>query len=182
MTQQGLREAILTKHRDKPMVVTYNPNHDCKPIDGIFVTRGITIMAGGYYAFDKTIHSPQRAIWVDTNLDSVFGTKLAPTENTDAQRLKTNDPRVVNKYNKILEKELLHLKLPHGCFCWGAKCRQERSLGPKSWNMRRYTSQRFTVKPTQSRDAVTSMCVGVNWSPKYKAARNLLEVWALLPK
>jgi hypothetical protein len=121
MARQGLHKAILTKHRDKPTVATYNCNHDCKPIDGIFATRGIKIMADGYYAFDKAIKSPHRALWVDINLASVFGTKLGPTEKAEARRLKTKDPRVLKKYNMILVKEVLRLKLPHRLFLLESK-------------------------------------------------------------
>jgi hypothetical protein len=82
----------LTKHHDKPTVAAYNRNHDSKPIDGIFATWGIKITAGGYSAFDEAIQSPHRALWVDINLGSVFGTKLAPTEKAAARRIKTKDP------------------------------------------------------------------------------------------
>ncbi len=86
MARQGLHEAILTKHRDKPTVATYNRNHDCKPIDGIFAT------AGGYYAFDEAIQSPHRALWVDIDLASVFGTKLGPTEKAEAPTTEDQRP------------------------------------------------------------------------------------------
>jgi exonuclease III len=123
MARQGLQEAILTKHRDKPTVATYNRNHDCKPIDGIFATRGINITAAGYYAFDEAIHSPHRALWVDIDLASVFGTKVGPSDKAEARRLKIKDPRVVKKYNTILTKELLRLKLPHRLFLLESKVR-----------------------------------------------------------
>jgi hypothetical protein len=80
-------------------------------------------MAGGYYAFDKANQSPHRALWVDIDFASVFGTKLGPTEKAEAQRLKTKDPHVVKKYNTILEKELLRLKLPHRLFLLESKVR-----------------------------------------------------------
>ena len=79
------------------------------------------VTAGGYYAFDEAIQSPHRALWVDIDPESVFGTKLAPTEKVAARRLKTTDPRVVKRYNKILEKELLRLKLPHRLFLLESK-------------------------------------------------------------
>ena len=121
MARQGLREAILTKHRDKPTVATYNRNHDGKPIDGIFATTGLTIIAGGYYAFDEAMISPHRALWVDIDFESAFGTREAPTGKAEARRLKNKDPRVTERYNRILEKELLRLKLPHRLFSLESK-------------------------------------------------------------
>jgi hypothetical protein len=35
MARQGLHEAILTKHQDKPTVATYNRNHDCKSMGSL---------------------------------------------------------------------------------------------------------------------------------------------------
>ena len=55
MARQGLREALLTQHKSIPTVPTFHMNSDGKPIDGIFVTRGITLQAGGYYAFHETV-------------------------------------------------------------------------------------------------------------------------------
>jgi hypothetical protein len=43
MGRQGLREALLTRHKDLPTVPTFHRNSDGKPIDGIFVTKGITL-------------------------------------------------------------------------------------------------------------------------------------------
>jgi hypothetical protein len=61
MARRGLREVLLSKHRDKPTVATFHRNTDGKPIDGIFATRGIKVQAGGYYAFDTEVKSPHRA-------------------------------------------------------------------------------------------------------------------------
>jgi hypothetical protein len=62
MARQGLREALLTCHKSTPTVPTFHMNSDGKQIDGIFVTRGITLQAGGYYTFHKLVQSPHRAL------------------------------------------------------------------------------------------------------------------------
>jgi hypothetical protein len=182
MARQGLQEAILTKHRDKPTVATYNGNHDRKPIDGIFATRDIKITAGGYYAFNEAIQSPHRALWVDIDLDSIFGTKLAPTEKAAARRLKTKDPRVVKKYNKILEKELLRLKLPHRLFLLESKVQAGEITWGRTTEYEEVHQSALHCKANAEQKCRNLNMGKVDWSPEYKAARDRLEVWALLRK
>jgi hypothetical protein len=180
MASQGLHEAILTKHRDKPTVPTYNRNHDCKP--GIFATRGIKMMAGGYYAFDEAIQSPHQALWVGINLASVFGTKLGPTEKAEARRLKTKDPRVVKKYNTILEKELLQLKLPHRLFLLESKVRAGEITGAQATEYEDIHQPALNSKANAEQKCCSLNMGRVGWSPEYKAACDRVEVWALLRK
>ena len=84
MARQGLREVLLSKHKTKSTVATFNRNTDHKPINDIFATRGIKVQAGGYYAFDEEVKSPHRALWVDIDFASAFGSKLTHSEKVEA--------------------------------------------------------------------------------------------------
>jgi hypothetical protein len=182
MARQGLREALLTRHHDKPTVATYNRNHDCKPIDGIFVTGGIKVTAGGYYAFDEALQSPHRALWLDIDSESVFGLKAAPLEKAEARRLKTTDPRVVKKYNKILEKELMRLKLPHRLFLLESNVKSGEITQEQAHEYEETHQPALQCKANAERKCRKLKMGGVDWSPEYKKARDQLEIWALLRK
>ena len=54
--QAGLQEAILQRHQQAPPA-TQVDNRSNKPIDGIFVTSGVVVKAGGYYGFYEGIES-----------------------------------------------------------------------------------------------------------------------------
>jgi hypothetical protein len=107
---------------------------------------------------------------------------LGPSEKAEAQRLKTKDPHVVKKYNTILEKELLCLKLPHRLFLLESKV----GAGEITWaHAMEYEDVHQSALNSKAR--VEQKCRhlnmgGVDWSPEYKEARNRMEVWAMLWK
>ena len=62
---QDMREIILEQHSDKSPPATCYKNNKRQPIDGIFTTRGIKIIAGGYAPFDEGCPSDHRYLWVN---------------------------------------------------------------------------------------------------------------------
>ena len=69
------------------------------PIDGIFISDGILIEAGGYFAFGTAILSNRQALWIDINVRQVLGDVTPPIFHANARRLQCRDPRIVQKYN-----------------------------------------------------------------------------------
>lgn len=64
----GMREAVLTRHGNTAPA-THRRNQQNEPIDGLFHSDGITIMACGYYEFDHaSIDSDHRGLWMDIDL------------------------------------------------------------------------------------------------------------------
>ena len=51
-------------------------------------------------------NSNHRPIWVEVTKDSFLGCKLPPLISPSARRLRTNNPRIVEKYNKELYNHL----------------------------------------------------------------------------
>ena len=49
----GMREVILEAHKTARPPATCDKNHNHEPIDGLFATPGIRIVAGGYSAFNS---------------------------------------------------------------------------------------------------------------------------------
>ena len=74
------------------------------PIDEIFVSSSLEIKACGYLEHSRNggDHWP---VWVELLKEDALGTTIPPVPTFAARRLKTSDPRVVNKYNKILEEQ-----------------------------------------------------------------------------
>ena len=49
----GMKEAIIDRHQELSPPATHNRNQSRQPIDGIWVTPGLTAVAAGYEAFGK---------------------------------------------------------------------------------------------------------------------------------
>jgi hypothetical protein len=180
MARQGLREALLTQHKSIPTVPTFHMNSDGKPIDGIFVTRGITLQAGGYYAFHETVQSPHRALWIDISFEDAFGCKLQTSTPVAARRLHLKDPRVVNKYNKILEKELQRLRLPQRLFLLETKVRAGVITEAQAKEYEAVHVAGLHCKAHAERKCRKMKMGGVDWSPAYQQSQDAIELWALL--
>jgi hypothetical protein len=183
MARQGLPEALLRRHKSNRTVPTFHMNSDEKPIDGIFVTRGITLQAGGYYAFYETVQLPHRALWINISFEQAFGCKLQTSTPVAARRLHLKNPRVVHvvqKYNKILDKELQRLRLPQRLFLLETKvCAGVISEA----QAREYEA--VHVAGLQCKAHVERKCRKmkidrVDWSPEYQQSQDAIELWALL--
>ncbi len=93
-----LREVLLERHGNEAPN-TYRDGTN--PIDGIFGTRNIHIVAGGYLGFDWGLSSDHRMLWIDLRADSILGTEEIPLWKPMARRLKCNDPRLVDRFNLL---------------------------------------------------------------------------------
>jgi hypothetical protein len=75
------------------------------PIDEIFCSRSLNVKSAGYLAHGQST-GDHRPIWVDITKKSLLGLQLAKLPSFNARRLKCQDPRVVSRYNSVLEKFL----------------------------------------------------------------------------
>ena len=100
--QAGLQEAILQRHQQAPPA-TQVDNRSNKPIDGIFVTSGVVVKAGGYYGFYEGIESDHRALWIDIDLKSTLGGH-SPTPKHSARKLTSKNRAVRRKYIRLAER------------------------------------------------------------------------------
>jgi hypothetical protein len=182
MARQRLREALLTRHKSTPTVPTFHMNSDGKPIDGIFVTRGITLQAGRYYAFHETVQSPHWALWVDISFQHAFGCKLQTSTPAAARRLHLKDPWVVQKCNKILEKELQRLRLPQRLFLLETKVRARFITEAQAREYEAVHVAGLQCKAHAERKCRKMKMGGVDWSPEYQQSRDVIELWALLQR
>ena len=100
--RRNLKPAVTGKHGNEGPE-TYN--NGSKPIDEIFITPAIEVTASGYLEHGKSV-GDHRPIWVEISKESAFGSVLPDLPSFKARKLKCHDPRIVTKYNDILEKYL----------------------------------------------------------------------------
>ena len=120
--QMGLREAILERHGSTKAPKTHVRGR--KPIDGIFVSRSLEIVAGGYTAFDdgvKAKRADHRCLWIDIKHGDVFGYNMPSPTKFAGRRVKKQDPRTTQAFNKEYKKFAIRTGLSKRIFQLEAK-------------------------------------------------------------
>jgi hypothetical protein len=99
-----MKEAIITKHGNN---APNTFNNGSVPIDGIFISNELSILAGGYTSTKWGMASDHRLLWLDIMEVELMGTTAPPVWRPKARRLKTDDPKVVNSFLHIRNKMML---------------------------------------------------------------------------
>ena len=101
----GMREVIIEKYHARP------PNMHktgSKPIDGIFATKEVNILTGGYTDFFDCVQGAKQCnhwcLWIDILLSDIFGSKIPPIPKFAGQRVNNKNPRTAQKFNKIYKE------------------------------------------------------------------------------
>jgi hypothetical protein len=107
LTHLTLQEVLLERHgRQAPS--TYRRNSSNTPIDGIWMSPGLSILRGGYLSFDQLfLGTDHRGIWVDVSFVTAFGHTMPPIVKPKARRLTCQDPRLVENFTRHLNKLFL---------------------------------------------------------------------------
>ncbi|CAJ1948193.1 unnamed protein product [Cylindrotheca closterium] len=110
MRSEGLTKAILRRLQGPYPATTQSRTTDT-PIDGIFVTDGVRVRAGGYLDFQQYLKSDHRGLWIDIDLEA---TLEAPpvTSSFQPRWLTLADGRSVDRYIKAAEAGYRHFRLP----------------------------------------------------------------------
>ena len=103
LAELDLREAITSHHPDLKPPATYI--RGSRTIDGIFLSPELQTVQAGFMAFGPM--GDHRPAYVDIAWDVLLGDNILRIERPPARRLTTEDPRVVRKYNRLLEKYLV---------------------------------------------------------------------------
>jgi len=106
----SLREVILDRHGLQGPA-THKRNSTGTPIDGIWMSPGLSIEKGGYFAYDEVLPSDHRCLWVDITFMSAFGHNMAPITKRKPKRLHCSDPRLVDNYIHLYHQFANPLKL-----------------------------------------------------------------------
>lgn len=121
----GLREVITKAHGEANAPSTCNKhkmkkNRPTKPIDGIFASWAIEPVASGYTEFSGGIQgctyekasgktrnlTDRRCLWIDLRLTDLFGHSMPPLPTMARRRMKCNDPRIVDRFNRHYDEFL----------------------------------------------------------------------------
>ena len=95
----GLKEIIIDRHGTMAPN-TYNKGS--RPIDGIFVSPTVRIRQGGYDTFNE--FTDHRLLWIDVEVNAIFGEYMYRSKRPDARRLRYDDPIARQKFKKKLDE------------------------------------------------------------------------------
>jgi len=100
----GLVDALAHLH-GQPTLPAHNRGSN--PIDAIYISPELLQGAtGGYLSFKDRLLSDHRGMWIDLQMEVMFGSQDQVGVTSQARRLKCEDPRVVTRYNQKLLVEL----------------------------------------------------------------------------
>ena len=78
------------------------------PIDSIFVSPQLQdIVRGGWIQVEKSI-GDHRALFIDVPIETILGEDPFTIHRNTARRLICNQPKIVERYNKLLNRQLSH--------------------------------------------------------------------------
>ena len=167
--------AVASRH-GRNLPATHN--NGSLPIDEIFCSDTLQLVASGYLEHGSSL-SDHRPIWVDINKTSMIGSKSTLKPTFEARKLKTNDPRVVNKYIKILREQLDNDNV----------LQRAATLNKSISDNILSTQQRIEYEEldklrTKAMKVAENQCRklkmgAVKWSPKLQNARNKIEYYTL---
>lgn len=178
----GMREVILDAHANKSPPATCDKNMNREPIDGIFATPGLGILAGGYSPFNSGCPSDHRYLWIDITYQDAYGYPAPPLVSPEVRRLKTTDLKMVKKYNARV-----HLTLQCAGLFDALTSVSERasSLG---WSLtledeyNRINDSQYQVRKNVESKIRHLRMGAIEWSPKLQSFRTAIEVWSLMLK
>ena len=101
----GMEEAILRRNPGLA-AATQHRNKRGKPIDGIFMTSGVSVQAGGYYNFDE-FFSCDRGLWIDIDLEQSLGGYRPQKTPYKPRKLTILDTAAVRRYLHQVHRFLL---------------------------------------------------------------------------
>ncbi|CAJ1933964.1 unnamed protein product, partial [Cylindrotheca closterium] len=177
----GLEEAILKHH---PPQATHQHNQRNIPIDGIFTTLGVQILAGGYYAFDEFFDCDHRGLWIDIDLSASLGNFQPPKSNFKPRKLSLQDSRSVRKYLQLAHKGYAKYSIPERL---NKLNKRIAHLGHQMTPplVRKYNClhrRMYTVR-RQAEEKCRALAPGkVPWSPKMQGFWDRMSLWKLLLK
>ena len=137
----NLIETITTKHEQQHGLEATHHNGRY-PIDGIFVSNTLHPIRCGYLPFGD-FPSDHRALWIDIPVNNCFGFNMPNSSKPAARRLKSSDPKIRNKWNRLysefLTKHKVHrriFKLEEHVMAGGTMQMKEQQEYSKIMNLR----------------------------------------------
>jgi hypothetical protein len=118
----GLIDALNHSHPHSPRVATCNKNSNNTPIDGIWITPGLTISKAGMTGFGELYpDSDHRLLWIDVDNESLFGFRTPPPAKRPTESLPIRDPKAMSKYNRYVKAQSTFHAIPEKTFALEVK-------------------------------------------------------------
>ena len=84
------------------------------PIDDIFVSSSLDVTACGFLEHGLN-NGDHRPVWLELDKVDAMGSLMPSVERYETRRLKLNDPRIIAKYNSILEEQFEKMNIYQRC-------------------------------------------------------------------
>ena len=178
----GMREMILRAHGHRSPPATCNKNKNREPIDGIFATPGLRLVAGGYSSFDSGCPSDHRYLWVDISFCDALGYTSPALVPPPIRRLKADNPKSVKKYNDQLIRDLHNTNLGRDLLLLEQKAITEGWSPALETEYNRINDKQYELRKKIESKIRKIRNGNVPWSPKLQKFRNTIEIWTLLLK
>ena len=152
-------------------------NSGSYPIDEIFASSTLQVEAAGYMEFGHG-KSDHRPIWVNFTRESFLGAKLQKLQSFEARKLKMIDPRVVERYNQLLEERLMK----HGVYHRTHQLLMQFSTPMTEDQIREFEKLdkiRTSAMRYAERNCRKLKTGAKKWSPKFQKARDKIKYLAL---
>ena len=177
----GLEEAILSSN---PPTATHQRNQNHVPIDGIFATPGVPVLAGGYYAFDEFFEADHRALWIDIDLTKALGNYEPQHSTFKKRKLSLQDTRSVSRYLQLVHEGYEQYAIPRRLNQLNQRIEDNgRQLTPSM--ARKYNClhrQMYTIRRLAEDNCRKTPSGKVPWSPKMQGFWDRMSLWKLLLK
>ena len=126
-TDHSFIDCHASVHTNLTPVATCNKRLTQVSIDGIWVSAGMDITKSGMLGFGGTgnLRTDHRLLWVDIEMDSIFGYQTPPLSSIEIQNLPLNDPRLIQAYNKKLREFREYHNIPQKIFMLEQRAREQ---------------------------------------------------------
>ena len=182
LRQVGLVEAILARHPLNPPA-TYHRNLQSQPIDGIFTSPGVPVLAGGYYEFDEFFTSDHRGLWIDFDLKVCLG-GFRPEPSFQPRKLVSTDTAAVRRYLRSVQQGYLRDYLPQKLHALETQLASNGGIMSiammKSFNW--IHKQAYAIRRKAESTCRKISAGTVPWSPKMQEFWDRLALWKILLK
>ena len=172
-----MKEAITTLHTHPPPP-TYH--RGSQAIDGIFVSESVGATRAGYLGFGE-LPGDHRAIWMEVPTKHIIGYKMHDIPRPRARRLKLDDPRTVDRYNRLLDIYFKTHQVYDILKGLTRDCERKQSCNMKNQEIYNKLDKirEEGMKYAEKKCRKLKMG-GVAWSPKIQKARDRILFWTLL--
>ena len=178
----GMRELILDAHGRNSPPATCDKNNKREPIDGIFATPGIGLVAGGYSSFNSGCPSDHRYLWIDISYNDAFGYASPPLVSPSARRLKTRDPKMVQRYNAKLALSLRTEGLDEALADVSRLAELEGWSNKLEAEYNRINDRQYEIRKKIESHIPHLRTGAIPWSPKLQRYRDTILIWSMMLK